>query len=128
MKNGSGVVHRVRYHKGYFQIYLDAQQQRALWAFPKDGWAPIVELRGPSPTYEQACEAYGPEMAECFASGDHHVLTMGPNQSDEVARSVDGLRESLEITQNFIAESHTGHHHRNKTISVPAAAGEPVRG
>ena len=128
LKTVNGVVHRVRFHKGYFQIYRDAQQQSSVCSFPKDGWAPIVELRGPPPTYEQICEAYGPEAAERFASQEHDTVVIGPAQSDEVARSIDGGLESLMTTLNLIAETHTGHHHRNKTVSVPTAVGQPVRG
>ena len=123
-----GVIHKVRFHNGYFQIKMDASQQQAINSHPAGGWAPIVPLRE-QPAYEQILEAYGEKAAEDCRTGNIRESPTGRlDMSDEEARSEMGLVVGHHVVVNAIAESHTGQHHRNKTLAVPTAAGEPVRG
>ena len=127
MKNPQGVSHMLRFHKGYFQIKMEAPHA-AEFGNPKDGWAPIFELRG-TPSFEQIAEAYGETEAENFFGGNALSVYSGRMPvSDEEACSSQGLLEAVEQTNQLIAENHTGQHHRNKTISINTKSGEPVRG
>ena len=128
MTSPQGVIHKVRFHNGHFQVKMDASQQQAMDAHPVGGWAPIVPLRE-QPTYEQVLEAYGEKAAEDYRTGNTTEAATGRlDMSDEEARSEFGLFMGHHVGVTAIAENHTGHHHRNKTVAVPTAVGEPVRG
>ena len=127
MRNPQGVSHMLRFHKGYFQIKMEASHA-AEFGDPKDGWAPIIELRGTA-TFEQIAEAYGVAEAQNFFGGDALSCYMGRMPvSDEAARSAQGLLAAVAETTQLVAENHTGQHHRNRTVSINTKSGEPVRG
>jgi hypothetical protein len=123
------MLRKVRFHNGFFQLKLDAVKQSHHQACPADGWAPIVPLRGRA-TYDQILDAYGKEAAEAFTTCTFEEVGVNrlAHLSDEQAVSLDGYLLGAGFNARAVAENHTGKHHRNKTVSVPTAAGEPVRG
>ena len=103
--------------------------KRQITVSPIGGWAPIIPLRT-KPTMEQIERSYGKDVAEAYFNEGENTKSIGRNKnlSDEQATSIGGLAVSLATTMQAIEESHTGQHYRNRTISVPTAAGEPMRG
>ena len=55
------------------------------------------------------------------------VLSMLRITEEENLSAAGLLVQQLQTVQ-WIEENHTGQHHRNTTISIPTAAGQPVRG
>ena len=97
-------------------------------AYPTDGWAPVVPLRGTA-TFEQIERAYGSQHAKNDTENLHSSMYAGRlEQTDEQAVSRAGLVQQHNAVVLAIAANHTGQHHRNQTITVPTAAGQPVRG
>ena len=97
-------------------------------AYPTDGWAPVVPLRGTA-TFEQIERAYGSQHARNYTENLHDSIYAGRlEQTDELAVSPAGLVQQHNAVVLAIAANQTGHHHRNHTITVPTAPGQPVRG
>ena len=130
-KNQQGEFRRYRYHKGYFELKLNsaAKKEFGLTEWPTDGWAPVIPLRG-RPTYEQLERSYGAVHATTYIENLHETVAHGriEGMTDEEAVTAEGLIVQQLIMIQSIGETHTGHHHRNTPISVPTAAGQPVRG
>jgi hypothetical protein len=131
LKNGDGTFRKVRCDEGFFELKVSAKNMADVGArmVPKGGWAPIIPLRT-KPTMEQIERSYGKDVAEAYFNEGENTASIGRNEnlSDEQATSIGGLAVSLATTMQAIEESHTGQHYRNRTISVPTAAGEPMRG
>lgn len=131
MVNDKGEYTKIRSDCGFFEYKLKGNAAATfgniLW--PKDGWAPITPLRTMI-TVEQMEKSYGAEVAERYINKDDFtpVLFTRLIQSDADAISEQGLVEQWADTWHRATENHTGQHHRNKRVSVPTAAGEPVRG
>jgi hypothetical protein len=131
MKNSQGEFRKYRYNQGYFEVKLNGATGKlyGVTEFPKDGWAPVIPLRGCA-TFQQLERAYGAEHAQTYIDGLHgtHIMGRIEELTEEENLSATGLLvQQLQAVQ-LIAESHTGQHHRNTTISIPTAAGQPVRG
>ena len=130
-KNPQGVWHKYRYNEGHFEIKFDAavnKQFGTVMTYPTDGWAPVVPLRGTA-TFEQIERAYGSRHAREVTENRHDTICAGRlEQTDEEAVSRAGLVQQHNATVLAIAANQTGHHHRNHAITVPTAAGQPVRG
>jgi hypothetical protein len=130
-KSAQGELRKYRYNEGYFEVKLNAAsaKQYGLTVHPKDGWAPVMPLRGRA-TYEQIERAYGAEYAQNYIDGDHGTTILGRLEglTEEENLSGAGLLAQQLRTMELIEENHTGQHHRNSAISVPTAPGQPVRG
>ena len=130
-KNPQGVWHKYRYNEGHFEIKFDAavaKQFGRVMTYPTDGWAPVVPLRGTA-TFEQIERAYGSQHAKTYTENLHSSMYAGRlEQTDEQAVSPAGLVQQHNAVVEAIAANHTGQHHRNHTITVPTAPGQPVRG
>ena len=72
------------------------------------GWQPVVVFEEVARSLER--------------SGRDPPVPLGPYGARLLAAD-DMFKEFHQIQ----GETHTGHHHRNKNIKVPTAAGEPVR-
>ena len=131
MKSGRGELRKYRYDQGYFEVKLNAAcfKQYGVSVKPKDGWAPVIPLRG-SATFEQIERAYGAEHAQHYIDGLHGTITLGRMEelTEQENLTAEGLLIQRIRTLQLIEENHTGQHHRNSTISVPTAPGQPVRG
>lgn len=129
VRNDQGVDTKVRYDGGFFEHKLNASTAAQIGdiMWPKHGWAPIIVLRT-KPTFEQLKKSYGTEVAEQYTNGDVTVRSTGVTLSDAEAVSAQGRDKAWVHTLQKAAENHTWQHHRNKHVSVPTAAGEPVRG
>ena len=95
---------------------------------PKDGWAAVVSdaqyrefLNGTNSAY--IIKALGLDTSQ-VAFVKHE-----PFVQSEVDRAlvVDGVFDS-DALHTLHEQNHTGHHHRNHSVLVPAKPGEPVRG
>ena len=130
-KNQHGEFSRYRYHKGYFELKLNAAAKKefGFTEWPTDGWAPVIPLRGRA-TYEQLERSYGALHATNYIENLHETVALGriEDMTDEEAVTVEGLIVQQLITIQSIEENHTGQHHRNTTISLPTAPGQPLRG
>ena len=127
-KDTHGTRHCIRFHNGYFQVKCTATLIKESIP-PIDGWAPIIAT-GTYPTEEQLLASYG------------HVLPKGVPELRVVTNETAALRTALEdcnleglaleifranLIHEIIQENLTGNHHRNHKITVPTAAGQPVR-
>ena len=130
-KTAQGEFRKHRYNEGFFEVKLNAAAVKhyGLTVYPKDGWAPVIPLRG-CVTFEQIERAYGAEHAQNYIDGLHSTAIIGRVEelSEEESLTAAGLRTQQLVTLQAIEENHTGQHHRNHAISVPTAPGQPVRG
>ena len=130
LKNVDGTFRKVRCDNGFFELKVSAKNMADHHTtMPKGGWAPIVPQKT-KVTMEQIERSYGKGIAEAhFNEGEKTVIFgRNANLSDAQANSIEGLAAGWATTMQGIQENHTGQHYRNKTISVPTAAGEPMRG
>ena len=100
--------------------------------FPASGWAPVIKA-GEAPTQSQLVDAYGSEVMDLrdavFGGSERFKYRESPTTTPilELIKGGASPDETLAVQRRMIAESHTGNHYRNKAISVPTAAGQPVR-
>ena len=97
---------------------------------PVDGWAPVMQLGG-RPAEEQFQASYGNVGPEGVPQD--HELTEESEQirASMVELSLNGIEGETvwrSVVQNAIDARQTGYHHRNHTIAVPTAVGQPLRG
>ena len=129
--NLRGTYRKVRFYKGYFEIKLNASSSAeygTVW--PKDGWAPIIPLRGQA-TFEQIERCYGARMAQDYVDNTlAGTVLFGrlDGMTEEEALTPEGWAIATLAATQTIVENHTGAHYRNHSVSVPVAAGQPVRG
>jgi hypothetical protein len=127
-----GVFHRHRFRNGHFQVKVQANHYSDL-LYPASGWAPVIKA-GEHPTRSQLVDTYGSEVLELRDAIFGGSETFAYIQSPTTRRILDLLQQgaSSDVTlaegRQMIAENHTGNHYRNKTVTVPTAAGQPVRG
>ena len=124
-----GTNHQIRFHKGFFQVKVDAKLVKDCEP-PIDGWAPVIQLGG-RPTEEQFQASYGNVGPESVPQD--HELTEESEQiraaMEELSvNGIEGETVRRTVVQNAIEARQTGNHHRNHTIAVPTAVGQPLRG
>ena len=129
-----GTWHKVRFNNGYFELKVHEETlQAAQFTWPKDGWAPVMPLKG-KPEFEQIERAYGTEAATVFFTKwdaeDPNVLVLHREIFDAAgdAETVEGRNARQMVATQIIMDSHTGNHYRNKHLNIPTSAGQPVRG
>jgi hypothetical protein len=98
--------------------------------FPDDGWVPI-HPEDKAANKEQIRAAYG-DLAE-ICNPELRVSSKWTQTVMDMIHSFGLEGEELEVFkekcfEKFIKLHHTGNHHRNHTIAVPTAAGQPLRG
>ena len=130
-KNEEGTLRQIRFFNGNFQIKVLANSTRGKCIIPANGWAPMVECGKPL-SREQIIDAYGEEMVKALEEststriGDCHVInSAGRQQMEESGLLNKDYRLGMMMVMN---KNHTGNHHRNKMVNIPARAGQPVRG
>ena len=87
---------------------------------------------GEEPTQSQLVDAYGSEVIDLRdavrgSEGSRYMESPTTATIMELIKSGADPDETLAIQRRMIAETHTGNHYRNKSVSVPTAAGQPVR-
>ena len=131
LTNANGTLRKVRCDNGFFEVKVSAKNMAdgGITVSPTGGWAPIIPMRT-KPTMEQMERSYGKKVAEAYFNEGQNTVTFGriDTRSDEQAISIEGLVAGWAETMQAIEQNHTGQHYRNRTISVPTAAGEPMRG
>jgi len=128
-RNEDGTARRIRFRGGHFQIKVLANTTKGQCLLPADGWAPVI-AEGESLAPSQVIDTYGAEVLHMimerfggFSYGRHP-------QSErlfeaELRGGVDARDAEFRL---MMMENSTGHHHRNKRVSIPVAPGQPVRG
>jgi hypothetical protein len=120
-----GTLRRVRFWKGYFQVKVLANTGKGELLLPADGWAPVVAI-GESVTPSQILETYDEEMLQKYENMPEIVR---PHVEQLVRAYIRGGLDACSVAGiRMILENSTGHHHRNKHVSIPVAPGQPVRG
>ena len=131
VKDKHGTLRRIRFHVGEFQAKCHASHAKKDHEQPMDGWAPVCAV-GSMPTEAQIQASYGHVFTE---RGIPEVVV----ESKETAELREALAEcgltglefellKAEIIRQMHDANHTGNHRRNRTLAVPTAAGQPVRG
>ena len=130
-RDENGVRQLVRYRNGNFQIRAHCTPASHGVHMPVSGWAPVNAI-GEVLSRQQFIDTYGLEDVQRIESINRCPIDQSPYHVDHPHIREARLRGDLMDVNNavwpLIEQNHTGNHYRNKTIAIPTAAGEPVRG
>ena len=132
MRHVSGAVSQVRWRQDGFIFKPTAAVLTELpknTILAKDGWTPIFAF-GSRPSREQLLASFDADVTDVVKQDNFKGLlpldeaaTIGENIYKQ-----EGLKHWHDRIALQVEERHTGNHHRNHTVAIPAASGQPVRG
>ena len=115
---------------GHFQIRVLSNTTRGRCLLPANGWAPIV-AEGDEVTPSQIIDTYGEEVLNMVMRRPAGLSYATDDQQSkrlfnaELRGGVDARDAEFRL---IMLENSTGHHYRNKHVSIPVAPGQPLRG
>ena len=129
-RNEDGTFRRIRFRGGHFQIRVLSNTTRGRCLLPANGWAPIV-AEGDEVTPSQIIDTYGEEVLNMVMRRPAGLSYATDDQQSkrlfnaELRGGVDARDAEFRL---IMLENSTGHHYRNKHVSIPVAPGQPLRG